>query len=260
MRMRFRGAPAVLVVAVFASAVSFAWQTQEQARSASSDARAAASWKTYDAGGMTYKYPPGWQVIPQLYRTPPQEAAGEPESQVGEIVSPHGVSPDYDSSIWIGGRQAGCEDFGPPCKCFTIYVAVYTCAADTATLRIYDLFLTTIRNKDSNESFHILFPSAQARLEPGKHYTLRWSIKPEVPKHTVDIIVHDTSKLDWRDPVLQVKDVPDTGSYDWLVPASVSSPGPYLIEISFVVPTKAPPPALSAGRIYEGRSNPFYIY
>jgi len=71
---------------------------------------------------------------------------------------------------------------------------------------------------------------------------------------------HDTSKVDWRDAVLQVNGVPDTGSYDWYVPVSVSSHGPYLFEISFLEPTEARPPAISAGRIYEGRSDPFYIY
>ena len=171
MRTNFHGAIAVVLVTAFAGVSSFAWQAQEQSRGSSANAGATTSWRTYDAGGMTYKYPPGWQVEPQLYRTPPQEEAGEPESEVGEIISPVGESPTYEGSIWIGGRQVRCEDFGPPCKCFTIYVEVYSCATDAETLRIYDLFLTTIRNNDSNESFHVIFPPAQARLQPGKHYT-----------------------------------------------------------------------------------------
>ena len=252
-----RWAAALLITAVLAT-FSHAQTTPQQSQTASADKDETANWLTYRGGD--FKYPPGWEVTPQLYRTPPQEIAGEPESPVGLNIFPKGESPTGERYIGMGGRQTGCEDFSPPCKCFTIYWAVYTCATDPETLRVYDLLLTTIRNNNPDEAFHVLFPAAQDRLQPGKHYTLHWRAKRDVPKHSVEILVHDTSKLDWRNPVLDVKDVPDTGSYDWLVPASVTSRGPYVMEISFVVPVKPTPPALSAGRIYAGRSDPFYIY
>jgi len=256
----YRPAVAISILggALFVACKPVVAQTKLQPIPATESAKETADWKTYEDG--SFKYPPGWEVWPQRYRTPPQEEAGEPESEVGLYISPKGEGSGDGGAIGMGGRQTDCDEFGPPCKCFTIYWAVYTCATDSETLKVYDLLLTTIRSADPNESFHVLFPAAQDRLRPGKHYALRWRIKAGVPKHNVDIIVHDTSRLDWRNPILRVEDVPDTGRYDWLVPATVDSAGPYLFEISFSIPIKAPPGALGAGQIYEGRSDPFYIY
>jgi hypothetical protein len=257
--------PRAIAISILGAALSVVCepvvaQTKLQPIPASDSAKETAGWKTYEDG--SFKYPPGWEVWPQLYSTPPQEEAGEPESEVGLYISPKGEGSSDGGAIGMGGRQTGCEDFGPPCKCFTIYWAVYTCATDPETLRVYDLLLTTIRRNDPNAPFQVLFPAAQDRLRPGKHYTLRWRIKPDVPEHNVRIIAYNTSKLDWRNPLLDAKDVPDTGRYEWAVPAAVDSPGPYLIDISFVTRVKPSPPALggSRNRNYEGQSDPFYIY
>jgi hypothetical protein len=76
----------------------------------------------------------------------------------------------------------------------------------------------------------------------------------------VSLAVHDTSRY-WRDGlVLDAKEVLNTGRYDSLVPNPIESRGPYLVEISHVKRVKAVPPSLSAGHIYAGHSNPFYIY
>jgi hypothetical protein len=216
-------------------------------------------WITYNWGGMTFKYPPGWQVEPQLYLTPPQEMAGETAYPVGLTIFPNGKKPTMERSIWIGGRQASCDSFSY-CKCFTIYVAIYTCGRDADTLKIFDLLLKTIKNDDPNAVFRVVFPAAQDRLQPNQRYTIRWLTKSGVPLHSVRIIVYDTSKPPFEGALLDAKNIPNTGKYDWVVPKSISSPGPYLLDISFVLPTKVAPPALSGGRIYEGKSSPFYIY
>ena len=215
-------------------------------------------WIEYKWGGMRFKYPSDWQVAPQYYRTPPQEAAGEPASVVGLTVSPRREPANRSRSISLGGRQADCDSF-PSCRCLSIYVAVYTCGPDAETAKVFDLLVTTIRNNDPDPAFPIFFPTAQDVLHPGTRYTIHWKTKSHLRIPRLDIMVYDTSRP-WREGVvLDVKGAPNTGSYDWTIPASVPSPGPYLLDLSFVKPVRATPPALSAGRIYEGRSAPFYI-
>jgi hypothetical protein len=218
-------------------------------------------WATYRFGTMRFKYPSGWKVVPQLYRTPPEEAAGKPAYPIGLTIFPSSESATSRRSILIGGHQANCESFLPPCKCFTIYEAIYTCADEHEIRRTFSLLLKTVRNDDPNAAFLIDFPAAQDRLKPNKHYTIRWTTKSGLRIRSVSIFAYDTSKPSWRDGLaLEVKNVPNTGRYDWLVLDSIESPGPYLLDISFVKPIQATPSALRAGRIYEAKSDPFYIY
>ncbi|WP_263416252.1 GPI anchored serine-threonine rich family protein [Terriglobus albidus] len=216
-------------------------------------------WKTYEWGGFSFRYPPEWQVAPQYYQTPPEELTGKPASVVGLTVSPPGEPRTGRRLISIGGRQANCVA-SPSCKCVTIYIEIETCNPDTETTRVFDLMLTTIRDKDPAASFRITSPAAQDRLHPNTHYTIRWSTKPRLHISKVSLIVHDTTRY-WRDGlVLDARDIPNTGEYAWLIPNSVPSRGPFLIEISYLKPMGAEPPALSKSQIYAGRSNPFYIY
>jgi len=137
---------------------------------------------------------------------------------------------------------------------------VYTCANDASTRHIYDLLITTIDRNWPDAAFKIVLPDAQQTLHRNQSYSINWRTKPGTPKHKVHILIHDTSKTDWREgTVLDVKNVPNTGRYEWHIPSTVASAGPYLIEISFVVPEVGEPPALSGGRIYSGVSGPFYI-
>jgi hypothetical protein len=202
-----------------------------------------------------FRVPPGWKVEPILW----QSAAQEGPSEVGLTISPQDGSP---GGITYGGRgDTNCPPAeSPECKCLSIYAAVYTCDKDSAARHVYDLFITTIRNECRTCDFTVVFPAAQDALHPRQRYTLRWRTKPGIPHHNVQISVRDTSKPDWREAmVLDVKGVPNIGRYEWLVPASITSPGPYLLEISFIVPEQVKPPALSGGRIYSGTSSPFYI-
>jgi hypothetical protein len=236
-------------------------QTQlHQSNTPSVAEHAVENWITYKSGNMSFKYPTDWQVEPIYYRTPPEEEAGKPAYELGETISRRGEPPSSSRTIVIGGRQAGCESMSSSCECFTIYVAEYTCGPDAETFRTFDLFLKTIRNDDASSAFQVVFPAAQDRLRTNTRYTIRWRTKSGLRIPRVKLIVHDTS-MPWREgTVLDAAGVPNTGRYEWLIPESVNSPGPYLIEISFVKPIKATPPALSAGRLYEGQSNPFYIY
>lgn len=223
------------------------------------DRRETAGWERYDDAGSIFRLPPGWKVEPILWQSAAQEAAGEGPDEIGLTLEG-----DHGGSITIGGRGAtACDEYvapQPECKCLSIYVAVYTCDQDPQTRHIYDLFITTIHNEWPNSDFTVVFPAAQDALHPNRRYAIRWRTKSGIPQHNVHISVRDTSKPDWRDAmVLDANDVPNTGRYDWIVPASITSPGPYLLEISFVVPQKVKPPALSGGRIYSGTSSPFYI-
>ena len=215
-------------------------------------------WKTYTWGGFNFRYPPGWQVEPQYYRTPPQEQAGKPASVVGLTISPMGEPRVASRLISIGGRQTDCSDVH--CKCFTIYEPEYTCNPDAETSKTFDLLLTTIKDDNTDSAFLVTFPAAEDRLRPNTRYTIRWRTKSNLRIHQVSLAVHDTSRY-WRDGlVLDAKEVLNTGTYDWLVPNSIESRGPYLVEISHVKRVKAVPPSFSAGHIYAGHSNPFYIY
>jgi hypothetical protein len=214
-------------------------------------------WITYKSGSMSFKYPSGWKIEPQLYRTPPEEAAGKPAYPIGLSIFPNGENARGKRSISIGGRQASCDSFLPACKCFTIYVAIYTCADDAETLKTFDFLVESIRYHDPKAAFQIVFPAAQDSLRPNATYTIRWKTRPDLHIRTVNIWVHDTSRPQSA-TVLSAKDVPNTGSYHWLTPV-VDSAGPYIMEVSFVKPMKASPPALASGRIYAGNSNPFYI-
>jgi hypothetical protein len=232
-------------------------QAREGKAPTAADRRETAGWLRYDYGGTVFRYPPGWKIAPILWQSAAQEESGEGPDEIGLTISPEGGPP---GAITIGGRGASCTHEQADCKCLGIYDAVYTCDQDPQTRHIYDLFITTIRTEYQQSDFTVAFPAAQATLRPNRRYTLRWRTKAGTPHYNVDISVHDTSKPDWRQAmVLDVKDVPNTGRYDWLVPASITSPGPYLLEISFVVPQKVKPPALSGGRIYSGTSSPFYI-
>src|ERR1035437_7513355 len=156
-------------------------------------------WIEYKWGGMSFKYPRDWQVTPQYYRTPPQEAAGEPASILGLTISPKGDPASRDRSINIGGRTT-CDSV-PSCKCFTIYDAEYICGTDTESAKIFDLFIRTIRNDDSNSAFAIVFPTAQDTLHPSTRYTIRWTTKSRLRIPKVHIMVYDTSRF-WREGVV----------------------------------------------------------
>lgn len=254
----------ILVAVTFVTGVAdrhAAAQAREGKAPTAADRRQTADWLWYREPGLVFRYPPGWQVAPILYSTPPMEEAGEPSSKVGLTVTPEGLAPRDSNGIWMGGRQTDCNDFRQTeCKCLTVYDAVYTCAEDAETRRIYDLLVTTIENNWADAAFEIVFPAPQDAIHPNQRYTIRWRTKSGTPKHPVDILIHDTSKTSWRDgTVLHMKNVPNSGHYEWIVPASITSPGPYLVEISFQVPQKVSAPALSGARIYSGTSSPFYI-
>jgi hypothetical protein len=235
-------------------------QASEGKAPTTADRHETSSWLLYGNGDTgDFRYPPGWKVEPILWQSAAQEADGEGPDEIGTTIEgPHG------GAITIGGRGAtACDEYlspKPECKCLSIYVAVYTCDGDAETRHIYNLLVTTIRNDYPNSDFTVLFPAAQAALHPNRRYTLRWRTKSGIPRHNVHISVLDTSKEEWRDAiVLDIKRVPNTGRYDWLVPPSITSPGPYLLEVSSVVRQEVKPPAQGGGRIYYGISSPFYI-
>jgi len=235
-------------------------QAREGKAPTAADRRVTANWLRYGGGDtQAFRYPPGWKVEPILWQSAAQEAAGEGPDEIGVTIEGQD-----GGAITLGGRGAtACDEYVAPeaeCRCFSIYTAVYTCDKDPVIRHVFDLFITTIRNDWPNGDFTVIFPAAQSALHPNRHYTLRWHTKSGIPPHNVNISVRDTSKYDWREAmVLDVKDVPNTGRYEWLVPASITSPGPYLLDISFVVPEQVKPPALGGGRIYSGISSPFYI-
>jgi hypothetical protein len=220
-------------------------------------------WMTYHWENISFKYPSDWQVEPQLYRTPSQEAEGKPSSVVGLWVFPKDTKTSGTHGIGMGGRQMDC-DVIPAAKgrCFTLYgIPIYTYAQDSETLQVFDLLLRTVRYDNPDAPFEIIFPTAQGRIEPNTRCTIRWRTKHGFRIHSVTIQAWDTSQAgQGSNMVFQVTDVPNTGNYDWLVPGSLTSSGPYIIGVYFVKLIKVPPGALSAGQIYEGLSDPFYIY
>jgi hypothetical protein len=217
-------------------------------------------WRSYTWGILSFRYPPGWHVEPQYYRTPPEEQAGIPASILGLTISPIGEKRVSSRTISISGRQANCDSL-TSCECFTIYEAEYTCGPDSETSRIFDQLLKTIRYDNPDSTFHIVAPTAQDQLRSNANYTIRWNTKAGLHIRRVTLTIwNTTSRLGGDGLVLNVKNVPNSGKFDWFVPVSLKSAAPYLIEISYLKPIKAQPPALSGGRIYEGRSEPFYIY
>jgi hypothetical protein len=251
---------ALLLVVVFIGGNEAGAQAREGKAPTAADRRETANWLRYgDGDTQAFRYPPGWKVEPILWQSAAQEESGEGPDEIGVTIEG-----ENGGTITLGGRGAtACDEYlspEPECKCLSVYTAVYTCDQDAKTRHIYDLFVTTLHNDYPNGDFTIIFPAAQAALHPNRRYTLRWRTKPGIPPHDVNISVRDTAVYDWRQAlVLDAKDVPNTGRYIWLVPASITSPGPYLLGISFVVPEQAKPPALSGARIYSGISSPFYI-
>jgi len=213
----------------------------------------------YKWGGLSFQYPPGWHVEPLYYRTPPEEAAGTPASVLGFAVVPNGQTSRSSDGVYLGGRQAVCDSF-PHCACFTVYETIHTCSENAETLKVFDLIPKTVRYNDPDGAFRISFPTAQDSLGSGKRYTVRWRTKPSLRIRRVSIVAHDTSTTWKKGTVLDAKNVPNTGRFEWLVPTTVNSQGPYLLEITFLKPIKVKPPALGGARIYNGRSEPFYIH
>ena len=214
---------------------------------------------SYKWRGLSFKYPHGWHVEPQYYRTPAEEAAGKPEYVLGFEVVPNLETSSSKDRVYLGGRQAECDSF-PHCTCFTIYEAIHTCSDNPETLKVLGLILETVRVDDPNAAFRIRFPKARDTVKSGKRCTIRWRTEPSLSISRVDIAVRDTSTTWDKGTILDAKNVPNTGSYQWLVPEKVDSPGPYILEISFLKPIRVKPPALGGGRIYSGRSEPFYIH
>jgi hypothetical protein len=214
---------------------------------------------SYRWGSLSFKYPLSWHVEPQYYRTPADEEAAEtPKSIVGFAVVPNGQTSRSNDGVYLGGRQADCRSF-PSCPCFTVYETIYTCSENPETLKVFDLIVKTVRFDNPEAAFRVSFPTAKHFLHSGKHYTIHWQTKPSLQIRRVSIFVHDTSTSWKTGAILNAKKVPNTGSFVWVVPA-VKSPGPYLLEISFLKPIKVEPPALGGARIYRGMSEPFYIY
>lgn len=217
-------------------------------------------WKTYSWGKLSFRYPRTWQVEPQYYRTPPEEEAGTPASIIGLRISPSG-EPSFDSrTIWIGGRQADCAALSS-CKCLTIYETEYTCNPDAETSRIFDQILTSVRYHDPDQAFQIIAPTAHEYAHSNAKLTIRWKTRPGLHISRVSLGIHDTASSSGRDGlILQVKDIPNSGEFAWFVPANFKSSGPYIVEVYYLKPMKAEPPALSASHIFAGRSDPFYIH
>jgi hypothetical protein len=91
----------------------------------------------------------------------------------------------------------------------------------------------------------------QGRIEPNTRCMIRWRTKHGFRIHSVSIEVWDTSQTMQGNMVVAAKNVANTGSYDWLVPSSLTSPGPYIIGVYFVKSIKPPTGALGAGKIFR---------
>jgi hypothetical protein len=106
----------------------------------------AISGKTYSdpEWGITFAVPDGWKVNKIGYRSPAQEAAGDPSTVVQvDIVGPN------KSVISMGGRQTECSDFaGTDTSCRTVLdTPVYTSAKDADSRAAFDLVTKTMRYK-----------------------------------------------------------------------------------------------------------------
>jgi hypothetical protein len=243
----------------FALLLACALNQHAQAKQPSGERPQAEGWKTYNWGKLSFRYPPSWQVEPQHYRTPPEEEAGKPGSVIGLRISPTNEPRLENRSIWFGGLQADCAAL-TSCKCFTIYETEYTCNPDPETSRIFDQILTTIRYDDPDYAFQIIAPSTREYTRSNANFTIRWKTRPGLHISRVSLGIHDTASGSGRDSlVLQAKDIPNSGEFEWFVPANLRSSGPYIIEIFYLKPIKAEPPALSASHIFAGRSDPFYV-
>lgn len=220
-----------------------------------------ADWQTYQWGELEFKHPADWKVEENNYATAAEEAAGEPGEVVGLTISPKNNTKDEDS-ILFGGRQFSCgfSEFYAP-NCFTFYyVPIHTYSESPEILTVFYSLIKTISYNNSNASFQILFPEAKTQLEPNKKYTIRWETKPGIQIKGVDLMAFDTSKY-WKDGlVLSVDNISNSGSYEWTVPSTITSEGPYLIDISYCEPIiPSPVGTISSCKPYEGWSNPFYI-
>lgn len=191
-----------------------------------------------------------------FYASAAAQARGELE-EVGLGLGPLGQDTVL---ISIGGAQTSCDSFlgAEHCRCFHIYAPVYTCSEDPETLKLFSLFIRTIKYhppfNHPNASFQISFPSARDRLEAGKTYTIVWTTAPGVQAQEVSINVRDSSPQGNYRWFFLRKDLPNTGKYEWHVPTDVKSEGPYIISISYVQPRS---PQISD--LFQGWSEPFYI-
>lgn len=217
------------------------------------------NWLTYEWGIVRFKYPPDWRVEKNYYKTPAQEAAGEPASVIGLTASP-GDKPVDNYSILFGGRQVNCQNLNVP-RCFTFYtIPIYTFNKNSEILGVFDSLIKSISYNNPDATFQILFPEAKAQLEPNTTYTIRWKTKPDLQIKKVKLIAFDTSRYWQEGLILSVENIPNTGSYEWTIPSVIKSEGPYLLGVSYCESIIPPPVGtISSCKLHEGWSDLFYI-
>ena len=217
------------------------------------------NWLIYNWGVLQFKYPQNWKVKKGYYRTPAQEAAGEPASVVGLSLFPEEWLTNQDS-IGISGRQVNCSLFGDnPCFIF-FTIPVYPISKNPEILKVFDTFIKTITYNNPDAAFQIIFPSSADQLEVNKKYLIQWRTSAKLQIQKVNLVAFDTS-MNWQEGlILSADNISNTGEYEWVIPSTIKSNGPYLISISYCEPIIPPPPGtISSCKLHEGYSNPFYI-
>jgi hypothetical protein len=104
--------------------------------------------------GISLTAPTGWEIVPQLYQSPAQQAAGEPKETVGFFVRKIGAYNDANSQFVItaGGNQSSsqtCADVpqGGPCARYSndvgLQFPIWSADASSETKAVF----TTITNQ-----------------------------------------------------------------------------------------------------------------
>lgn len=212
-------------------------------------------WQDFKWEIIKFKYPPDGQVDKVYYRTSAQEVAGEPEILVGLIIHEKGTSSTTQDVILVGGVQANCQTMDAP-RCSTYFnMPFYTYSTNPQVITVFEALLKTVGYDNPGSAFIINFPKREEELEVGLKYVIRWDIKPGSNIPAVRIIAFSTLEY-WKEGlILAVDNVPNIGSYEWIVPASTQPAAPYLIEISSCEYTVS----TSSCATRDTWSQPFYI-
>jgi hypothetical protein len=103
-------------------------------------------WKSYSFGGVTFQYPPDWDLRKDTYCTP----AGQCD-QVGVTLMPRNESPNEpraeEDKIGVGGRQVICAQFSNSnIKCTEPIDSLpfYTASRNPDILAVYYKVVTSV--------------------------------------------------------------------------------------------------------------------
>lgn len=177
------------------------------------------TWQTYEflEWQLTFKYPPGWTVERDIYKTPAQVDSGSSGGTVGLILfSGIELAAGSVDFIEVGGRQTGCEAGFTQnySRCITKPVVMWTLSNNQQILSIFDTIASTIVASRTDTSDWKTYRNEQYGFEV--KYPNAWEVKDD-----------SYSRNNQRYPLVHITgpDRLDFGDYE-------NVPVHYLIQIS----------------------------